>query len=145
MNFEFKDILILTVLIIIACVVLGCIGPKSDSFGDSVDVGYSDISVIEAKELLDNDEGVNDIFLLDVRTVSEFSSGHLEGAVNIDVAKLSSRLDEVPTDKTILVYCRTGARSARASNLLVDAGYMDVYNMQGGITTWISEGYNYVS
>ncbi|WP_250868037.1 rhodanese-like domain-containing protein [Methanococcoides seepicolus] len=80
-----------------------------------------------------------------MRTESEFNSGHLEGAVNIEVSQLESRLDEVPADKAILVYCRTGVRSVRASKTLVNAGYTDVYNMQGGITAWMSAGYPYVS
>ncbi|WP_305064217.1 rhodanese-like domain-containing protein [Methanococcoides sp.] len=80
-----------------------------------------------------------------MRTESEFNSGHLEGAVNIEVSQLGSRLDEVPADKAILVYCRTGVRSVRASKTLVNASYTDVYNMQGGITAWMSAGYPYVS
>ncbi|NYT19527.1 MAG: rhodanese-like domain-containing protein, partial [Methanosarcinales archaeon] len=77
--------------------------------------------------------------------VNEFETEHIEGAVNINVNELGSRLDEVPRDETILVYCRTGARSVTASNILVDAGYTDVYNMPGGINKWKTEGYPYVS
>ncbi|MCD4806156.1 MAG: rhodanese-like domain-containing protein [Methanococcoides sp.] len=132
----------LVILLVIACIALGFIGyDKFVSNKNGVDVSYTDVSVHEAKDMLD--EG--DVFLLDVRTESEFNSGHLEGAVNIEVSQLGSRLDEVPADEVILVYCRTGVRSVRASKTLVNAGYTDVYNMQGGITAWISAGYPYVS
>ena len=132
----------LVILLVIACIALGFIGyDKFVSNKNGVDVSYTDVSVHEAKDMLD--EG--DVFLLDVRMESEFNSGHLEGAVNIEVSQLGSRLDEVPADKVILVYCRTGVRSVRASKTLVNAGYTDVYNMQGGITAWISAGYPYVS
>ncbi len=137
-----NNITMLVILLVIACIALGFIGyDKFVSNKNGVDVSYTDVSVHEAKDMLD--EG--DVFLLDVRTESEFNSGHLEGAVNIEVSQLGSRLDEVPADEVILVYCRTGVRSVRASKTLVNAGYTDVYNMQGGITAWISAGYPYVS
>jgi len=137
-----NNITMLVILLVIACIALGFIGyDKFVSNKNGVDVSYTDVSVHEAKDMLD--EG--NVFLLDVRTESEFNSGHLEGAVNIEVSQLGSRLDEVPADEVILVYCRTGVRSVRASKTLVNAGYTDVYNMQGGITAWMSAGYPYVS
>ncbi len=59
--------------------------------------------------------------LLDVRTPQEFQSGHLRGAVNIPVQQLAQRLDEVDADR-VVVYCRSGARSARAAQMLRQAG-----------------------
>jgi phage shock protein E len=61
--------------------------------------------------------------LLDVRTPEEFSGGHLDGARNIPVDEVSQRLAEIPRDKTVVVYCRSGARSARAAGVLRRAGY----------------------
>lgn len=130
------------ILLVIAFIVLGFIGyDKFASYKNGVGMSYTDVSVHEAKDMLDK----GDVFLLDVRTESEFNSGHLEGAVNIEVSQLGSRLDEVPADKVILVYCRTGVRNVRASKTLVNAGYTDVYNMKGGITAWMSAGYPYVT
>lgn len=140
MSIVSNNIIISVILLVIACIALGCTG-YNPSASNGKGVGYNDISVHETKDILDN----GDVFLLDVRTEDEFNSDYLEGAVNIEVSKLGSRLDEVPTDKVILVYCRTGVRSVRASKTLVNAGYTDVYNMQGGITAWMSEGYPYVS
>ncbi|MCD4800047.1 MAG: rhodanese-like domain-containing protein [Methanococcoides sp.] len=132
----------LVILLVIAFIALGFIGyDKFVSNKNGVDVSYTDVSVHEAKNMLD--EG--NVFLLDVRTESEFNSGHLEGAVNIEVSQLGSQLDEVPADKVILVYCRTDVRSVRASKTLVNAGYTDVYNMKGGVTAWMSAGYPYVT
>lgn len=62
--------------------------------------------------------------LLDVRTPAEFSEGHLANAQNCPVQELSGRLDELgPTDRLIVVYCRSGGRSALATQLLTRAGY----------------------
>lgn len=60
--------------------------------------------------------------LLDVRTPEEFAAGHLDGAVNIPVQELDRRLSEVPPGK-VVVYCRSGARSARAAVMLRSAGH----------------------
>lgn len=61
--------------------------------------------------------------LLDVRTPAEFSSGHVDGARNVPVDELAQRMAEVPRDKVVVVYCRSGARSARAVAMLRRAGY----------------------
>lgn len=57
-------------------------------------------------------------FLLDVRTPGEYAAGHAEGAVNIPVSELESRLGELPRDKTIISYCASGGRSRSAVALL---------------------------
>lgn len=78
-------------------------------------------------------------FLLDVRTPEEFFGGHIAGASNIAVETLSSRLSEVPRDVPVVVYCRSGNRSATAARVLRDAGYTQVYDL-GGILAWSAAG-----
>lgn len=78
--------------------------------------------------------------LIDVRTPEEFAGGHIEGALNIPVEALAGRLGEVPTGQPIVVYCRSGNRSATASQILADAGYSGIYDL-GGLQSWISQGY----
>ncbi|MFP4323568.1 MAG: rhodanese-like domain-containing protein [Anaerolineales bacterium] len=77
--------------------------------------------------------------LLDVRTPEEFNSGHIPGAENIAVQELARRLNEVPADQPIIIYCRSGNRSAQAAQILYSAGYGDVYDM-GGIIDWQAAG-----
>ena len=78
--------------------------------------------------------------LVDVRTPAEFDSGHIQGAINIPVESLASRLSEVPGDEPIVVYCRSGNRSAQASRILEDAGYNDIYDL-GGVIDWTAAGF----
>ncbi len=110
--------------------------------------GFETVSVDEAREMLEKD----DFFLLDVRTPVEFNESHIEGAVLIPLENgygsnlgpdqlLEAQINEVPKGEKVLVYCRTGRRSAVASQMLEDAGYTDVYNMGGGISEWIEAGY----
>jgi rhodanese-related sulfurtransferase len=61
--------------------------------------------------------------LLDVRSTSEFAGGALPGAINIPGSELSSRLDELPTNRTIVTYCQSGSRSASAATLLRNKGF----------------------
>lgn len=73
----------------------------------------------------------NGAFILDVRTEGEFQSGAFPGAKNIPVNMVASRLNEIPKDKPIVVYCAAGGRSASAANLLKSRGYTDVVNAGG--------------
>lgn len=106
---------------------------------------YTDISVEQAKEMIDRGE----VFILDVRTPEEYAAGHINGSTllavqDIPAQELDNRLKELPKDRKILVYCRTGHRSTQASKILVENGFAEVYNMQGGITEWIKAGYETV-
>lgn len=76
-------------------------------------------------------------FLLDVRTPEEFKEGHVEGATNIPVQVLESRLAELADkkEKDIVVYCRSGMRSARAAALLKERGFVKVHDL-GGMSNW---------
>lgn len=70
--------------------------------------------------------------IIDVRTVGEFNSGAIEGAINIPLDQLENRLDLVRDYDEIIVYCQSGARSARAKQLLKNAGFVNVID-GGGI------------
>lgn len=99
---------------------------------------YETTDVENFSKVID-DEGT---VLLDVRTASEYSEGHLEGALNIDVRKsgfIQKAAEVLPLDKTIAVYCRSGRRSANASGMLADKGYK-VVNLDGGIIEWQRQG-----
>jgi rhodanese-related sulfurtransferase len=74
---------------------------------------------------------------LDVRTESEFLSGHIENSIHIPLQELPSRLDEIEQlkQKDIIVYCRSGARSGKATNLLIKNNFK-VQNLSGGILDW---------
>lgn len=79
--------------------------------------------------------------LLDVRTLEEYAEGHIKGALLIPVQELQQRISEVPKDRQVYVYCRSGVRSVRASNILVKAGYTRIENVQGGFMAWKDAGY----
>lgn len=99
---------------------------------------WIDISVLELKEILEKDLQNKNFFLLDVRNPSEqeiCTIPHTD--LLIPVKELSERLNEVPRDKKIIVYCRSGVRSKTACEILYNAGWQELYNLEGGILDYI--------
>lgn len=83
------------------------------------------------RELRDAD--LTKVTLIDVRTPDEFSLGALKGAVNIPVDEIRGRMDEIPRDKPVYLYCGVGLRGYLASNILLQNGFGEVKNLIGGI------------
>ena len=76
---------------------------------------------------------LEDEFLLDVRTPDEFSLGSLPGAINIPLDEIRDRMDEIPKDKPVYVFCAVGLRGYLAYRILVQHGYDKVRNLSGGL------------
>ena len=92
------------------------------------------VDATEAERLVDEGQ----VHLLDVRTPQEFTSlGHIPGAALLPVNLIATAPAVVPRDgKPVLVYCEHGIRSQQAAQVLVQAGYDDVLNLVGGMSTW---------
>jgi sulfur-carrier protein adenylyltransferase/sulfurtransferase len=95
-----------------------------------------EITPVEVDQWLHDDSPP---LLLDVREANEWDIGHLPGAVRISVNELPQRMNELDSAQEIVVYCRSGARSGRAVDLLRGAGFRKVKNMTGGILRWSDE------
>ena len=82
------------------------------------------------------------VVILDVRTPGEFAEGYIEGAQNIDFQSGNFENEIAVLDKnaTYAVYCRSGNRSGQAAKIMHDAGFHNVYNLDGGVIDWTSEG-----
>lgn len=100
-----------------------------------------EIQVLAPQEFHDATAG-NNVQLLDVRTSKEFQEGHVANAINMDVLEesFSSKVEVLDPDKPVYLYCRSGKRSAKASAILNDLGFKEVYDMEGGFLNWESKG-----
>ena len=95
---------------------------------------YQDIPSGEFHDLMMQPNAV----IIDVRSAGEFAGGKIRGARNLDVMSNSfaSSVKNLPKDKTYLVYCRSGNRSASACGVMTDLGFEQVKNLKGGIMGW---------
>ena len=108
---------------------------KGDEIVNEINtITYEQISQVDAKNIMDTEKN---FVILDVRTEEEFAEGHIENAILIPDYEISSKAEEILKDKNqlILVYCRSGNRSKKASEVLVDLGYTNVKEF-GGIIDW---------
>lgn len=95
---------------------------------------YADLSSTEFEKAMTNNKKT---VVVDVRTAMEFNSGKIPGAVNIDLMSpdFNTRIAVLEKDKTYLVYCRSGNRSAQACSLMTARG-LKCSNLSGGIINW---------
>ena len=106
---------------------------------DAVVRDVEKVSVEDASLVID-DMG-DRLTVIDVRTPDEFATGHLEGAINLDLegGQFSKLIESLPKNGAYLVYCHTGRRSALAADTMVKAGFTNVRDM-GGIADWEAAG-----
>jgi rhodanese-related sulfurtransferase len=114
-------------LLIIVVVFLTACGISSE--------GYRNVSSEEAKQLIDN----KDVVVLDVRTPEEYQEGHIPNAILIPLQELENKLNELDKKEHYLVVCRSGNRSAQASEVLTSNSFANIYNMTGGMNNWAFE------
>ena len=106
--------------------------------------GCSKTQTQDAKNLLSSQEfsnsisSIQDKIILDVRTPAEYSSGHIQDAINIDWnnGDFEQKTSSIDKNKTIMVYCLSGGRSSAAASYLRSAGYRDIKELDGGMMSW---------
>ena len=108
------------------------------SFSRAAASRATDVSVEQARKLLDERGGKADFVVLDVRTPAEFAGGHLPGAVNLDIQThdFETRLTGLDRGKTYLVYCRSGNRSTKAVQTMERMEFPRVFHMREGMIGW---------
>ena len=79
-----------------------------------------------------------DVVILDVRTPAEVAEGKIDGAVELDFndPRFAAQLEALDPGPTYLVYCAAGGRSSKACDMMSEAGFQKVYNLEGGYTAW---------
>jgi rhodanese-related sulfurtransferase len=115
-----------------------CYAPQFDSAKDPINfAGMIAANFLNGDSPVTHWKGLDKThyYLLDVREPLEFESGHAEGAVNIPLHTLRSRLNDLPRNKEIAVYCGVGQRSYYATRLFKQNGF-SVWNISGGITSF---------
>ncbi len=113
----------------------------SESFAREI---FNNVSVSEAKYMMSEQNNNKVDLVLDVRTGDEYARSHIKNAVLIPVMILTEKMHEIQMGQSILVYCHNGNRSKTACELLTSKGHKHVFNMLGGIESWIEKGHEVV-
>ncbi len=127
----------------VACGGQAAISPAAPDQPQTIEPADIDLSTLPDEVDAATVESVrerDDVVVLDVREQWEYDEGHIPGVVLIPMGEVSDRLAEIPTDKTVLVTCRSGNRSGQVTQFLRQNGYDNVHNMQGGILAWQQAG-----
>lgn len=121
----------LPLLLMPLLVLTGCVSPKASA------ASYRQVSMQEGMKLMTSETGY---VILDVRTIPEYESGHIPGAICIPNETIAAaEIPELPDkDQLILVYCRSGNRSKQAADKLAKLGYTNIVEF-GGINSWPGE------
>ncbi|WP_278036090.1 rhodanese-like domain-containing protein [Flavobacterium nitratireducens] len=123
---KFKPLLTLVILFTI----ISCQSQTSES-----------IKTIEVKAFAKEIKSSKKPQLLDVRTPTEYTEGHIDNALNIDWqgSHFEHEVQKLDKNKAVYVYCRSGKRSLKASEKLAELGFKKIYNLDGGFLQWTSE------
>jgi len=128
---------VVAVVIIVLGGVLLVVWSNSSAPSDTAQVALPmEINVDEAYQMVEGGA-----FLLDVRTPEEWDDFHAPQATLIPLDELASRVDEVPTDRDVVVICRSGNRSQVGRDTLLAAGHPSATSVDGGMNAWAAAGY----
>lgn len=96
------------------------------------------VSLLQATQMINQGKTL----ILDVRTTEEFAAAHVRDAKNIPIKELSTRIGELDKfkSKNVVIVCTSGLQSGKAETQLKNAGFNDVYSLEGGITAWQAQG-----
>ena len=125
--------------ILLVVILFGFILPSCQAQQDQ---NITALSPKEASKLIETRTGDSDFIILDIRTPGEYQSGHLKDATMIDYYSKSfgDEIGRLDKEKSYLIYCRSGNRSARSMDLFKKLKFQKIYHLSSGINGWISEG-----
>ena len=113
--------------------------PAGEKKPQSIDNQYSK-QAITVQELSERIKKAEDIFILDVRNLNEYETCRIEGSVLIPMSNIPTNIKHIPKDKTVVVYCHHGFRSASVIEYLSqNHGFINLQNLTGGINAWANE------
>ena len=124
---------ILLLLLVVPAVLVGCTTEVETETG-----GYIDVSPAEAKDLIDTNP---DLIIIDVSPA--YDQGHLPGAINyyLGDGSLEAAIPMLEKNATYLVYCHVDSVAIAGAQALVDAGFLNVYRLEGNYSAWVDAGY----
>jgi len=124
----------LLVLVVVVVLIAGCTGPAESG------VIIRTVPPAGVSALID-ERGQDPAFaVIDLRRPDEFAAGHVPGAINIDSREFEGRLTDLDRNGTYVIYCQRGGRSSGVREMMREAGFREVYEVEGGMSAWTVAG-----
>ena len=134
----------IVLLFVLSSLLVGCTTPAPaapDTASQATAAQAPSLPAALTPKRVEELRAAGEIVIIDVREADEYAMGRIPGATLIPLGELANRADEVPTDKPVVMVCRSGNRSAQAVQILRKAGFTNIHGMSGGMNAWIAEGY----
>jgi rhodanese-related sulfurtransferase len=103
--------------------------------------GNASLPTLSARDVHEALQRGDDLIVLDVREAWEWQQGHVAGARHIPMNDVPARRDELDRTTPMVVVCHLGQRSAMVAHYLLTQGFHDIYNLDGGMDSWVRQGY----
>jgi len=129
---------------VLVTLTIACTRTAADEgLGEGQAPAYGLVSPIQVERIIRANWDNPEFVLLDIRTPDEIASGHIASTQMLDYYSEGFRdeLARLDQEKTYLIYCRTGNRTGRTMSIMADLGFEKVYDLDGGITAWTTEGF----
>ncbi|MED1918232.1 rhodanese-like domain-containing protein [Bacillus thuringiensis] len=97
------------------------------------------LQIIDSEQLAQWMTGEKDMVIVDLREPELFEEGRVPNAINIPFAEINEKYRSIPTDKKVVFVCHTGRMGVESGNLLLENGYKDVANLDGGMAKWTGQ------
>ncbi len=132
-------------LAILVLLMAALVFPSACSKGETTEIPgliSEDLKLEEAFTLIEDNRYNHDFIIIDLRPAEEYENGHIEEAVNLDYssADFAGELEELDPDKIYLLYSRTDDVSGQVLDMMAELGFVEVYNILGGIERWQQTG-----
>jgi len=140
-----KTIVVTSVILASLVIMNGCANTPEDMSGEKSTTSQSNNMEISATDVYEKISENKSIKIVDVRTQEEYDEQHISSSTLVPLDSLQSEISKIESIKKsdeIIVYCRSGRRSAEAYNILTSLGYTNVKSMAGGINEWAGLGYD---
>ena len=118
-------------------------GCKYSYLENSEETIIYNVTPAQANELIKANQANDKFIIIDVRTAREYQEGHIANSINIDfyASTFKNQVQELNKENTYLIYCQSGNRSFSALDFFKELKFIIIYNLQGGLSRWINEGY----
>lgn len=142
--------LLIGILFIATILVSGCVGQTAEVGEGELDTEERTLINVPASrglEIIQENVDNPNFMVLDVRTPEEFETEHLKSAVNIDFYEddFRTNLDQLDKEGTYLIYCGSGKRGSMTLPIMIELGFVEAYNIEGGLAVCKGEGFEIVS